>query len=300
MIRKFYDIVVVDGGGGGKRFDTGKLRYDLLQPDAVKGLVKVLSFGASKYEDRNWEKGMKWSRVIAPLKRHLAAIEAGEDYDIDKDCPDCQRSTPENWVCKNHSGNLHIDNLQCNAHFLSAYYHIYPQGDDRPHKYLNHPKIGLDIDEVLCNWLGAWRKKYDFKDAPHSWYFHRQLRDEFAKMTKNGELEKFYADLEPLIDPKELPFEPHCYITSRPCKIETTTEWLDKNGFPTKPVFCVGVDKSKVDVAKEAGIDIMVDDSYDNFIALNKAGICCFLYDQPHNRKYDVGYKRIKSLKELL
>jgi uncharacterized HAD superfamily protein len=75
---------------------------------------------------------------------------------------------------------------------------------------------------------------------------------------------------------------------------------LDDNGFPTKPVFCVGVGQSKVDVAKQTGIDIFVDDSFDNFKALNAAGICCFLYDTPHNQRYDVGYKRIHSLKELV
>jgi len=119
-------------------------------------------------------------------------------------------------------------------------------------------------------------------------------------MKNAGTLETFYANLKPLLKPEEIPFEPHCYITSRPCTVETTTKWLDDNGFPTKPVFCVGVGQSKVDVAVQAGIDIFVDDSYDNFVALNQAGICCFLYDAPHNRRYDVGFKRIKSLKELV
>lgn len=31
----------------------------------------------------------------------------------------------------------------------------------------------------------------------------------------------------------------------------------------------------------------------------NKAGICTYLYDRPHNHRYDVGHKRIYSLKEL-
>ena len=283
----------------GLRFDKGKLRYDLIQPDALKGLVEVLTFGATKYEDRNWEKGMSWSKVIGPLERHLAAIKAGKDYDIDKNCPDCQASTKENWICKNHSGKLHIDNLQCNAHFLSAYYRIYPQGDDRPHKYLNPSKIGLDIDEVLCDWLGGWRELWNIKEPPTSWYFDRQIRQRFEDMKAAGTLDSFYAGLKPLINPEDIPFEPHCYITSRPCSLETSIAWLDKWGFPTKPVYSVGVGQSKVDVAKESGIDIFVDDSYDNFIPLNKAGICTFLYDQPHNRRYDVGYKRIKSLKEL-
>ena len=55
----------------------------------------------------------------------------------------------------------------------------------------------------------------------------------------------------------------------------------------------VGLGKSKVDVLKEAGIDMFIDDRYENFVELNKNGICCFLMDMPHNRRYDVGYKRI-------
>ena len=42
-----------------------------------------------------------------------------------------------------------------------------------------------------------------------------------------------------------------------------------------------------------------VDDKFENFVELNKNGICCFLMDAPHNQRYDVGHKRIKSLKEL-
>ena len=67
-----------------------------------------------------------------------------------------------------------------------------------------------------------------------------------------------------------------------------------------RPVYTVAPNKTKVDIAIEAGIDWFVDDGYHNFIELNKAGICCFLWDCEHNRKYDVGYKRIKSFKELI
>lgn len=264
----------------GIRYDQGKLRYDLVNPLAHEGMVDILTFGAQKYASRNWEKGMAWSKVIASLKRHLACIEKGEDYDKE-------------------SGRLHADHVACNAHFLSAYYRIYPQGDDRPHRHLNRPKIGLDIDEVLCNWLGSWRNIWQISEPPTSWFFDRQIGDRFKKMQEKGLLEDFYLGLDTLVEPKDIPFEPHCYITSRPCKLETTIKWLDSKGFPSKPVFCVGVGQSKIEVAKEAGIDIFVDDSYDNFVALNNAGICCFLYDQPHNQRYDVGFKRIHSLKEL-
>lgn len=266
--------------GQGLRYNQGKLRYDLVQPDAHKDMVKVITMGAEKYEDRNWELGMKWSVVIQSLKRHLEAFERGEDYDKE-------------------SGELHISHLACNAHFLNAYYYLYPQGDDRPKKFLNVPKIGLDIDEVICDWIGAWRERFNIKNVPNSWFFDRKIKERFEEMRVNGELDNFYLNLKRKVDPENLPFVPHCYITSRPVSTETTIEWLDKNAFPTRPVYTVGVNQTKVEVAKEAGIEIFVDDSWDNFVDLNNNGITCYLFDTPHNRCADVGHLRIKSLDEL-
>ena len=97
----------------------------------------------------------------------------------------------------------------------------------------------------------------------------------------------------------EIPFEPHCYITSRACPNGWTAEWLEKNGFPTRPVYTVGHDQSKVEVALKSGIKWFVDDRFENFVALNEAGICCFLWDAPHNQRYEVGFKRIYSFKDL-
>lgn len=265
----------------GLRFNEGKTRHDLVPQFAQQQYAKVLTKGSEKYEERNWELGMKWSKVYSSLKRHLEAFELGEDYDKE-------------------TGLLHTAHIMCNAAFLTEYYKIYPQGDDRPHNYLRVPKIGLDIDEVLCDWLTAWRKLYNIAEQPTSWFFDRDIKNRFQEMKENNTLESFYSNLKPLIKPEEIPFEPHCYITSRPCSLETTIKWLDVNGFPTKPVFCVGVGQSKVEVAKQAEVEIFVDDSYDNFVALNKAGICCFLYDTPHNSRYNVGYKRIKTLNELV
>lgn len=264
----------------GLRFNEGKLRYDLVHPWAHEQMVSVLTKGSIKYAERNWEKGMAWSKIISSLKRHLAAIEMGEDYDKE-------------------TGEYHAAHLACNAHFLTAYYKLYPQGDDRPHKYLNHFKIGLDIDEVICDWLGGWCEKYKM-DRPTAWNFHRDIVAEFDKLEKEGVLEEFMLSLKPLIKPEDIPFEPHCYITSRRVANNITEKWLDINGFPTKPVYSVPANSSKVEIAKNAGIDIFVDDKYENFVELNNAGICCYLMDAKHNQRYDVGYKRIKSLKELI
>lgn len=65
----------------GRKNDTGKLRYDLLPPDALDEVAFVYTIGATKYTDRNWEEGMKWGRIVAALERHIQAWKSGEMLD---------------------------------------------------------------------------------------------------------------------------------------------------------------------------------------------------------------------------
>lgn len=50
---------------------TGKGRYDLISPFAVRRLAEWYELGAQKYADRNWEKGIPFSRCVDSAKRHL-------------------------------------------------------------------------------------------------------------------------------------------------------------------------------------------------------------------------------------
>jgi hypothetical protein len=139
--------------------------------------------------------------------------------------------------------------------------------------------------------------KYGLEERPVFWNFDKEIGEKFRQLKEDKD---FWLGVPPKIDPNSLPFEPTCYITSRPIPTEWTEEWLQKNGFPARPIYTVGVDMSKLEAAKDAGIDIFVDDRYENFVELNRAGICTYLMDAPHNQRYDVGHKRIKNLKELL
>lgn len=67
--------------GEGVKHDQHKIRWDLVPYDAVNEIAKVLTFGASKYEARNWEKGMDWSRAFGALQRHLTRWFHGQDKD---------------------------------------------------------------------------------------------------------------------------------------------------------------------------------------------------------------------------
>lgn len=275
------DFTATTGKGEGLRFNKGKLRYDLVHPKAHEDMVQVLTDGANKYFARNWENGLSWTSTIASLKRHLSAIEKGEDYD------------PE-------SGRLHIAHAACNVHFLNAFYYIFPQGDDRPKRFLKQPKIGLDIDGVLADFSSSWNKLYpEIMASPNSWFFDRKICERFDIMRENGELDNFYLNLNPLINSKDLPFDPCCYITSRPVDCKISEQWLDKHGFPCKPVISVDIRKSKVDVAKEHNVEFFIDDSYENFVELNNNGIFTYLYTTSWNMKYNVGHMRLNSLNDL-
>lgn len=277
-----------------RRYDAGKLRLELIPVGPLKEVARVYTNGAKKYSlydeagnlisdgSDNWRRGLSWKKTIGAVKRHIAAWEDGQDVDPDPAM----------------NGTLHLANAAWGLFSLIEYCKIAPEFDDRNHKYLTQKKIGLDIDEVICDWLGAWRGKFSY-DLPYHWNFSYQNKEHFQSMSPE-DLHEFYLNIPPKIDPKSLPFEPHCYITSRSVPTELTMQWIQKNGFPTVPVYSVEFGESKVEVAKKSGIDIFVDDRFENFVELNKAGICCFLLDAPHNRKYDVGYKRIATLSDLV
>jgi hypothetical protein len=96
----------------GVKFDQGKLRYDLLPPEMLEEVALVLTYGAVKYGDRNWERGMAWSRPFGALMRHMWAWWGGEDND------------PE-------TGYSHLSHALCCVVFLSVYRRRGIGADDR-------------------------------------------------------------------------------------------------------------------------------------------------------------------------
>ena len=55
----------------GRKNDSGKRRMDLIPPEAIEALADVLTMGAAKYADRNWEKGFAWQHAATALARNL-------------------------------------------------------------------------------------------------------------------------------------------------------------------------------------------------------------------------------------
>lgn len=95
----------------GTKHDNGKPRLGLVDPWALEGLAAVLTFGAQKYSANNWRGGIKNSRLVDSLERHLGAIKKGEYIDGE-------------------SGLHHIDHLGCNWMFLSYNFKRRPDLND--------------------------------------------------------------------------------------------------------------------------------------------------------------------------
>lgn len=64
----------------GMKYDGGKLRYDLVPVEVHEALAEVLTYGANKYADNNWQ-SVESDRYVAALFRHLNAWRKGEQVD---------------------------------------------------------------------------------------------------------------------------------------------------------------------------------------------------------------------------
>ena len=87
----------------GRKDDQKKNRLDLIEPEFIEGVGKVLTFGADKYEPNNWQKvDDAENRYYAAAMRHLMAWRKGEKTD------------PE-------SGISHLFHVACNIMFLQYF-----------------------------------------------------------------------------------------------------------------------------------------------------------------------------------
>jgi len=254
-----------------KRYNEGKIRYDLIDDYAIEQMAKVLTEGAKKYDEQNWRKGMKWSKAEASFKRHIASYKEGEDFD------------PE-------TGLYHLSHAMVNLMFMVNYYRTHPELDDRAKSYLKQPKITLDIDEVVCQWQKGYSDRFNCTIDPNYWNQSYAISDNLTLLKSDKD---FWTDLQVKHRPN---FEPHAYVSSRSIPIAWTEEFLEKNNLPCAPVYHVDFGESKIEVLTSIGSEIHIDDSFKNFKECEENGITAFLMDAPHNQHYNVGYRRIKDL----
>ena len=111
----------------GNKYDGDKERYDLIPAGPLNTLAQVYTMGAKKYDDRNWEKGIKWGRIFAAIMRHLWAFWRGEDLDQESGLPHPVHAA---WGCFT----------------LLEYMRTHPELDDRPKKAeIRVPTVAGDI-----------------------------------------------------------------------------------------------------------------------------------------------------------
>lgn len=66
----------------GIKYDSEKPDYSLIPPNALDDVVKVLTYGAQKYDRNNWQKLENLDdRYFAAAQRHLWALKKGETHD---------------------------------------------------------------------------------------------------------------------------------------------------------------------------------------------------------------------------
>ncbi len=68
---------------GGVKWDGDKGRFDLIPGKMLMELAQLYTVGARKYNDRNWERGMKYGRCFAAMMRHAWKWWLGEEVDPD-------------------------------------------------------------------------------------------------------------------------------------------------------------------------------------------------------------------------
>lgn len=88
--------------GQGKKYDQDKIMVDLLIPEFIEDIARVMTVGAQKYGLENWKDNLEKRRILAALYRHVLAYHKGERIDSE-------------------SGISHLCHITCNAMFLYWY-----------------------------------------------------------------------------------------------------------------------------------------------------------------------------------
>jgi hypothetical protein len=120
--------------------DQEKIRMDLLPVYPIEEIAKVLTFGAKKYADRNWEKGFSYSRVYGALLRHVFAWWGGQDKDSETNLS-------------------HLAHAGCCLMFLLEYEKTEKGVDDRPNQPIHSGMDKKDL-ENLAHSFGSSMPSY--------------------------------------------------------------------------------------------------------------------------------------------
>ena len=172
-------------------------------------------------------------------------------------------------------------------------------------------KIGIDIDNTICSTDELLEKKIDdyikekgmsqkefFSDIKYmsDFYEEKLLEVVFEDQVKDGFLDvlnKLKINNEIII------------VTARNEKLskslqnmrKATLEWLEKNNIYYDKYYDDAYKEGKVRVCKKEGIDIIIDDDINNYLAFKDSGIKTLLFDD--KGKYLDIVDRVGSWREV-
>jgi len=136
----------------GKKFDEGKPRFDLIDPEFEHALAQVLTLGANKYGADNWrDLEDAEHRYVAACKRHLNRRQRGEPLDRE-------------------SGLSHTVHAACNLMFL-----YWMENHNEDTNVRRHESVGNENDS------GAGRADPNC-DGPNDDQKHQALRAVFDEL----------------------------------------------------------------------------------------------------------------------
>lgn len=246
-----------------------KKRFDLIPAKSLSGVAKVFAKGVEEgYAEEGWKK----CNVKHLLNKMKEKINEFEDM-VDKD----------------EDGLYNIDKVAAYAMMIHDTLATNPHMDNRFDQISATPRVALDVDDVVADFLGAYAERTGDTLNPY-WAASYNMMENLDELADD---EDFWVNLKVKHRPN---FEPVCYISSRSIPVEFTQKFIQKAGLPCAPVFHVNWNTTKVNVLKENKIDILVDDKVENFLEATKAGIFCYLMDAPHNRHFDAKGRRIYDL----
>lgn len=111
----------------GFKYDQNKPKLTMVAPDFIEDMAYALESGEKKYGKDNWKQDLGYSRVLDAARRHIAALERGEELDSE-------------------SGLSHAVHAACSLMYIHYYQH-HGGYDDRRFKQ-GVPQMREDTDNA--------------------------------------------------------------------------------------------------------------------------------------------------------
>ena len=142
-------------------------------------------------------------------------------------------------------------------------------------KNCKHLRIGTDCDGVIDDFWNPYIEKFGEPKSDFEITKNVQRKLQYDK--------EFWTNLPVLHRPN---FDITLYCTKRTSLKSYLRQWLENNEFPVAPIYQVLYQKGDKAPYIKGKVDIFIDDSIDNFLSINQAGIPCLLMDNPSNQHF--------------